>query len=70
MDDLKRRLELLLGAKPEAPVREQLASALDTDSTGRPVLTLTLPDKSALDDIARLLGGLLARVTSTPSILN
>ncbi|TMQ07349.1 MAG: hypothetical protein E6J90_43645 [Deltaproteobacteria bacterium] len=117
MDDLKRRLELLLGAKPDAPVdeserarkeqeveraadrkqrlaeaggrlvaaalellgellprsegaqpaqvssvlREQLAGALDTDATGRPILTLTLPDRSALDNIAQSLASLMAR---------
>ncbi len=125
MDDLKRRLELLIGAKPEAPVdarpeapavprgaddrkqriaeaggqlvaaalrmlgellprpdatpapdpvgqilREQLAGAVDTDAAGRPVLTLTLPDRSALDDIARSFGALFARASGAPAMLN
>jgi superfamily II DNA or RNA helicase len=126
MDDLKRRLELLLGAKPEAPVdereraqeaqeaqriadrkqriseaggqvlaaalrllgellpgpesgpghgiggvlRDQLAGALETDAAGRPVLKLTLPDRSALDDIARSLGSLLARAPGAEAMLN
>ena len=114
MDELKRRLEVLLGARPAAPVdetararaeaeavqsaerkqrlasaggelvsaalrllgelvppadgadpvtalvRDQLARALAPDAEGRPVLTLTLPDASALDSLARALGGLLA----------
>ena len=125
MDDLKRRLELLLGSKPEAPIdenerarneqaapdvdrkqriseaggqlvaaalrllgellphpegtaetqlgaalREQLAGAIETDSAGRPVFTLTLPDRSALDGIAQSLGGLLARASGTQTVLN
>jgi superfamily II DNA or RNA helicase len=118
MDELKRRLEILLGARSDAPiddserarseleaqrsterkqrvaeaggqlvaaalrllsellparedtaeltgigalVREQLAGAVDSDAAGRPVLTLTLPDRAALDGIARTLGALLAR---------
>ncbi len=116
MDELKRRLEVLLGARPDAPVvetararveaevaaarapdrervaeaggqlvaaafrllgellppaddtraapvtalvRAQLASALGADQAGRPVLTLTLPDASTLDALARTLGSLL-----------
>ncbi len=125
MDNLKRRLELLLGSKPEAPIdenerarneqaapdvdrkqriseaggqlvaaalrllgellprpegtaetqlgaalREQLAGAMETDSAGRPVFTLTLPDRSALDGIAQSLGGLLARASGTQTVLN
>jgi superfamily II DNA or RNA helicase len=126
MDDLKRRLELLLGAKPEAPVdngeraqkeqevdrstdrrqriaeagghlvaaalrllgellpqpdgtqgaqlgealRTHIADAIGTDPAGRPVLTLTLPDRSALDGIAQSLGGLLARASGAQAVLN
>ena len=125
MDELKRRLEVLLGAKPSAPVdetaraaadatltlerkqrvaeasgqlvaaalrllgellpppttaatadpvaallRDQLATATATDPSGRPVLTLTLPDTSALDTIARSLGSLLAGATRPPSLPN
>jgi SNF2 family DNA or RNA helicase len=127
MDELKRRLEILLGAKQEAPVREsertrtddeaqrdaerkqrvaeasgqlvaaavrllgellprpegtpettqaaaivreQLAGAIDSDASGRPVLTLTLPDQAALDGIARLLGSLLARAPAAQGALN
>ncbi len=126
MDDLKRRLEVLLGSKPEAPIdeserslqaeaaqpaadrkqriseaggqllaaalhllgellphpegtvetqlgavlRERLASAIDTDSAGRPVFTLTLPDRSALDGIVHSLGGLLARASATQTVAN
>jgi hypothetical protein len=51
-------------------LRDQLASATETDTSGRPVLTLTLPDPSALDDIARLLGGLLARVSNPAAMVN
>jgi hypothetical protein len=40
-------------------VRDQLAGALDTDATGRPVLSLTLPDREVLDGIARSLASLL-----------
>ena len=129
MEELKRRLEVLLGARPEAPVREteraqvdqaaqrsaehkqrvaeaggqlvaaafrllgellppapagsaaepnplagflreQLASATATDAAGRPVLTLTLPDRAALDGIAELLGGLLARAPAAQRVVN
>ncbi|HSR97030.1 MAG TPA: DEAD/DEAH box helicase [Kofleriaceae bacterium] len=127
MDELKRRLEVLLGAKPDAPVddserarneleaqsnanrkqrvaeasgqlvaaafrllnellppredtpalihagavvREQLAAAVDTDPAGRPVLTLTLPDRAALDGIAHTLGALLAHGPAAAVDLN
>ena len=118
MDELKSRLEVLLGARPEAPVdqsvaqtavqetrdfgtehRERVASAggellgaafkflgelvaqqevvappeslvsnlragpgacVDEDPTGKPRLTVTLPDRSALDNLARTLAKLLA----------
>ena len=115
MEELKRRLEVLLGAKPEAPVdeterarqereaeqlarREKVAAAggqlltaaftflgemlpqreptdasaeaaerikrglaecLEEDETGTMKLTVTLPDASALDDLARSLARLL-----------
>jgi hypothetical protein len=39
---------------------------VDTDTAGRPVLTLTLPDGSALDSLARSLGTLLSRAHPTP----
>lgn len=122
MDDLKRRLERLLGAKPEAPidepsqiahdahgdaersrriaeaggqlvtaavrllgeflprgeqpgatasvVRDQLAGAVQTDSGGRPVLALTLPNLAALDDIANVFAKLLARSPAMDSLVN
>jgi len=126
MDELKRRLEVLLGAKPEAPVieaeraraedavrqsdrrqrfaeaggqlvaaalrlldellpvpeatsaaaaagellRERLAGAVDSDPMGRPVLTLTLPDRAALDGLARSLGRLLLGSGDIPTLLN
>lgn len=122
MDDLKRRLEVLLGAKPEAPVdasargprpedvqpsdrkqriaeaggqlvaaavrllgellppagespiavlvRDQLASAVDTDATGRPVLTLKLPDRSVLDGIAQSLASVLPRLLGGGAVVN
>ena len=129
MEELKRWLEVLLGARPEVPVREteraqidqaaqrstehkrccaeaggqlvaaafrllgellppapagsaaepnplagflreQLASATATDAAGRPVLTLTLPDRAALDGIAELLGGLLARAPAAQRVVN
>ena len=117
MEELKRRLEVLLGAKPEAPLDEtekareeqqaerlaqrervsvaggQLLSAafsflgelipqkeetdktrelaesfktrfaecMEKDEQGRPKLTVTLPDESALDNLAKSLASLLAR---------
>jgi SNF2 family DNA or RNA helicase len=133
MDELKRRLEILLGARADAPVderaraqaehatlaadrkqrvaeaggqllaaavrllgellpappssppaprpaaaaaappslgtalAEQLAGALDHDAAGRPVLSLTLPDRSTLDGLAHLLGHLFARVAPPPA---
>lgn len=122
MDDLKRRLEVLLGAKPEAPVdesereqraedvppsdrkqriaeaggqlvaaavrllgellpaagespiavlvREQLARAVDTDATGRPVLTLKLPNRSVLDGIAQSLASVLPRILGGGAVVN
>jgi SNF2 family DNA or RNA helicase len=114
-DDLKKRLEILLGAKPEAPlvtpppspdptsesarrdrvasaggemlgavfhflgelvarddsaaplpeetvahVRNRLDECLTTDEAGRPRLTFTLPDKSAIDGLAKTLARLVA----------
>lgn len=124
MEDLKRRLELLLGAKPEATVdereraqkaaevqiqadrkqriaeaggqllaaavrllgevlpnredaaaatsriREQLSAAVDTDTAGRPVVAFTLPDRSVLDSLAQMLGGLLAPSSSKETWVN
>jgi hypothetical protein len=122
MDELKRRLEILLGAKPEPPVdasertalveqtqnadrrqriaeaggqllaaavrllgellppageapiatlvRDQLAGALDTDATGRPVLSLTLPDREVLDGIARSLASLLPGPSALRAAVN
>jgi superfamily II DNA or RNA helicase len=116
VEELKRRLEFLLGARPEAPVdrtekiraeednlriargeriaaaggqligsaiaflrallpeagesdatreaadaiRKGLESCVSEDETGRPRLTLALPDRSAIDDLARALAGALA----------
>jgi SNF2 family DNA or RNA helicase len=118
MDELKSRLEILLGAKPEAPVdetvkqaaieetlrvgeahRERVAAAggellgaafkflgelvvqqdsapppeslvanlraglgacVDEDANGKPRLTVTLPDRSALESLAQTLAKLLA----------
>ncbi len=116
MEALKRRLEVLLGAKPEAPldesektkqveqaerlaqrekvavaggqllsaafsflgelipqqestpvsqqtaqaIKDRLADCLETDEQGRPTLTVTLPDTSALDHVAESLARLLA----------
>jgi hypothetical protein len=117
MEELKSRLEVLLGARPEAPIdettkadsqqatreiseahrdrvaaaggellgaafkflgelveqqtpapanesivanlREGLAACVENDPTGRPRLTITLPDKSALDNLAQTLARLL-----------
>jgi superfamily II DNA or RNA helicase len=122
MDELKRRLEILIGAKPEAPVdeservervqqaqngdrrqriaeaggqvvaavvrllgellppagetpiarlvRDQLASALDTDAAGRPVLALTLPDREVLDGLARSLASLLSGPSALRAAVN
>lgn len=117
IEALKRRLEILLGARPEAPLdqsewrrrmeeterlqrrsrvaeaggqmlsaafaflgemipqrepseaaderavelRERLEECLERDEQGRPRLTVTLPDESALDGLARSLASLLAR---------
>jgi ERCC4-related helicase len=116
MEELKRRLEVLLGARPEAPVDEtqkaekeheadllarrervaaaggellgaafqflgelmadapetdasqklatdvksRLAECIQEDETGRPRLTVTLPDRNALDKLAQSLARLLA----------
>jgi superfamily II DNA or RNA helicase len=116
IEDLRQRLEILLGAKPEAGVdeqqrsaiqhvidrrarrdglasaggalvsaafeflgqlipnnerspaatylgdlfRKQLADCLDEDEAGLPILTVKLPDRSALDTLANSLGQLLA----------
>jgi superfamily II DNA/RNA helicase len=126
MDELKRRLEVLLGAKPEAPIietekarvdeavsdsdrrqrlaeaggqlvaaavrlldellpareaapaaaavsellRERLAGSVDSDPKGRPVLTLTLPDRAVLDGLARSLGRLLLGGEQSPALPN
>ncbi len=115
MEELRRRLEVLLGARPEAPVdvsekrrkeeetrsltrgeqvaaaggqlissafgflrallperqeseasrqasevlRKGLESCVSEDEQGRPRLTLTLPDRSVLEDLARTLAGAL-----------
>ncbi len=126
MDELKSRLEILLGAKPEAPIdetvkanasdaareysterRERVASAggellgaafkflgelvaqqgpltqppealvanlrqglgacVDDDPTGKPRLTFTLPDRSALDNLAQTLAQLLS-VGESPKV--
>ncbi|MCU0979191.1 MAG: helicase, partial [Pirellulaceae bacterium] len=116
MEELKRRLELLLGAKPEAPtdesvkadrqkeaellarrervaaaggellgaafnflgelmaehretpasqqlagdLRNRLSECIQPDEAGRPRLTVTLPDRAALDKLAESLSRLLA----------
>jgi superfamily II DNA or RNA helicase len=114
VEELRARLEVLLGAQPEAPsdereprdrqrelevrreriaaaggalvgaafsflsellpaqstqpgadhladlVRKQLAECLEEDAAGRPRLSVVLPDRSALDALARSLGHLLA----------
>lgn len=119
MDELKSRLEILLGARPEAPLdetvkqasahatrqlaeehrqrvasaggellgaafkflgelvaqqaplapppealvnnlREGLGACVEADPTGKPRLTITLPDKSALENLAQTLARLLA----------
>jgi hypothetical protein len=119
MDELKGRLEILLGARPEAPVdetvrqateeatrelsvehrqrvaaaggellgaafkflgelvaqqapaapppealvanlRQGLSACVEDDPTGKPRLTITLPDKSALENLAQTLAQLLA----------
>jgi hypothetical protein len=41
--------------------RKQLADCLDEDETGRPTLTVKLPDRSSLDALASALGRLLAQ---------
>jgi len=117
MEELKRRMEVLLGAKPEAPVDESekakkeqeterlaqqervsvaggqlltaafnflgemvpkqeeteqsrqmaqlfrgsFADCMEKDEEGRPKLTVTLPDETALDNLANSLAALLAR---------
>ncbi|MBS0261411.1 MAG: DEAD/DEAH box helicase family protein [Planctomycetes bacterium] len=129
MEELKSKLEVLLGAKPEAPVdqtakqqieqsasllpsepttehrervaaaggellgaafkflgqlvaqqapaaappeslvanlREGLGACVENDLTGKPRLTITLPDRSALDNLAQTLAQLLA-VSNPPS---
>ncbi|MDA0337459.1 MAG: DEAD/DEAH box helicase [bacterium] len=119
MEELKRRLEVLLGARPEAPVDESrkaetereterlarqdristaggqlltaafgflgelvpqqeqtdqsrqlaqrikgsFADCLEKDAQGRPRLTITLPDESALDSLANSLAAILARAS-------
>ena len=40
--------------------RNQLAACLDEDESGRPTLTVKLPDRSSLDALANALGRLLA----------
>ncbi len=121
IEELKRRLEVLLGARPDAPIverererveaetadrrqrvseagghlvasalrlleellppaaeptaleaalKERLAGAVQTDAGGRPVLTLTLPDASVLDGVARALGRLLHGAGTAPPVLN
>jgi len=125
MDELKGRLEVLLGARPEAPVdetakessdqatreisaahrervaaaggellgaafkflgelvaqqttapapealvanlREGLSACVENDPTGKPRLSITLPDKSALDNLAQTLARLLATGESAKS---
>ncbi|MBI4606517.1 MAG: DEAD/DEAH box helicase [Planctomycetes bacterium] len=123
VEELRRRLEVLLGAKPEAPVDESekrraedesrsiargehvaaaggqllgaafsflrallparpetdasreaasllkrgLESCVSEDEQGRPRLTLTLPDKSVLEDLARTLAGALAAAAQRPA---
>jgi superfamily II DNA or RNA helicase len=46
-------------------VRKQLAECLEEDTEGRPRLSVVLPDRTALDALARSLGHLLAERTST-----
>ena len=41
-------------------IRKSLSECVDTDSAGRPTLTLTLPDHAAVDQWARTLARLLA----------
>ncbi|HLB04043.1 MAG TPA: helicase-related protein, partial [Gaiellaceae bacterium] len=41
--------------------RKQLADCLEEDETGRPTLTVKLPDRSSLDALASALGRLLAQ---------
>ncbi len=116
LEELRRRLEVLIGAKPEAPLdesgrrerageverlghrervaaaagklvgaafsllgellpageptpqathladqfRKQLEGCIEEDEAGRPALTVRLPDRAALDDLANSLGRLLA----------
>jgi hypothetical protein len=57
----------LAPASPAAALVEQRAGALDHDAAGRPVLSLTLPDRSTLDGLAHLLGHLFARVAPPPA---
>jgi hypothetical protein len=51
-------------------LRERLGGAVDSDPTGRPVLTLTFPDHSVLDGLARSLGRLLAGSGNAPALPN
>ena len=53
------------GSRPDAEhlthlVRKQLGECLEENSSGRPRLTVVLPDHTALDALARSLGQLLA----------
>jgi hypothetical protein len=41
--------------------RKQLTDCLEEDETGRPTLTVKLPDRSSLDALASALGRLLAQ---------
>jgi hypothetical protein len=49
-----------------AGLREGLAGCVDEEQTGRPRLTVTLPDRGALEQLARTLARLL--VASQPTI--
>jgi superfamily II DNA/RNA helicase len=122
IEDLKQRLEILLGARPEAPVdesirrqaaedtdrltrrdriaqaggelvgaafrflgevvsgptvappdegvletlRERLSECVEEDAAGKPRLTVTLPDRAALDHLAETLARLMAAGQTTP----
>jgi hypothetical protein len=69
-----RLLGELLPTAGESPiaalVRDQLASAVDTDATGRPVLMLKLPDRSVLDGIAQSLASVLPRILGRGAVVN
>jgi hypothetical protein len=64
-----RFLGEVLPASPDSPhahelgdrIHEQLSRCLESDPSGRPRLTVTLPDPAALEGLARSLGQLLAR---------